>query len=158
MKDFYSSMNQNNEHINQDLSLRWNKMSTQQQDLMLEQRKSNSWTSVGLTKDSLHGFQQNTAHVIHACKLNGQYIYSSIQTRAVRGSAYSPATALYEEKDELVKIWKLETEKGRNDQMSSLISIYTIHCIYSSCLYCFNFLCLTVLEKCLKNKNMLWKI
>ena len=62
--------------------------------------------------------------------------------------------------------------------MSSLISVDTIHCIYSSCLYGFNFLCLTVLEifvwkitncyetfKCLKtgekekwrNKGMYWQ-
>ena len=33
MKDFYSSMNQNSEHINQDSSLRWNKTSTQQQGM-----------------------------------------------------------------------------------------------------------------------------
>ena len=51
MKDFYSSMNQNSERINQDSSLRWNKTSTQQQDLTPEQQKSNSWTPVGPTKD-----------------------------------------------------------------------------------------------------------
>ena len=51
VKDFYSSMNRNSEHINQDSSLRWNKMNTQQQDRTLEQQKSNSWTPVGPTKD-----------------------------------------------------------------------------------------------------------
>ena len=52
MKDLYSSMNQNREHINQDLSLKWNKTSTQQQtnSEMLEQQTSNSWTPVGPTK------------------------------------------------------------------------------------------------------------
>ena len=32
VKDFYSSLNQNSEHVIQDSSLRWNKTSTQQQD------------------------------------------------------------------------------------------------------------------------------
>ena len=53
MKDLYSSMNQNSEHINQDSSLRWNKTSTQQQtnSETREQQKYNSWTPVGPTKD-----------------------------------------------------------------------------------------------------------
>ena len=53
-------MNQNNEHINQDLSLRWNKTSTQQQILSetLEQQKSNSWTPVGPIKDRSSGPKQ----------------------------------------------------------------------------------------------------
>ena len=51
VKYFYSSVNQNSEHINQDSSLRWNKMNTQQQDRTLEQQKSNRWTPVGPTKD-----------------------------------------------------------------------------------------------------------
>ena len=50
VKDFYSSINQNSGHIIQDSSLRWNKTSTQQQDLTLEQQKSNGWTPVGRTK------------------------------------------------------------------------------------------------------------
>ena len=52
MKDLYSSMNQNSEHISQDSSLRWNKTGTQQQtnSETLEQQKSNSWIPVGATK------------------------------------------------------------------------------------------------------------
>ena len=57
MKDVYSSLNQNSEHINQDSSLRWNKTSTQQQtnSETLEQQKSNSWTPVGPTKERSSG-------------------------------------------------------------------------------------------------------
>ena len=46
-------MHQNHKHINQDLMLRWNKMSTQWQtnSETQEQQKSNSWTPVGPTKD-----------------------------------------------------------------------------------------------------------
>ena len=46
-------MNQNSEHINQDLSLRWTKTSTQQQinsETLLEQNTSKSWTPMGPTK------------------------------------------------------------------------------------------------------------
>ena len=60
MKDLYSSVNQNREHINRDSSLRWNKKSTQQQtnSETLEQQKSNSWTPVGPTKDRSSGPSQ----------------------------------------------------------------------------------------------------
>ena len=60
MKDLSSSMNQNNEHINHDSSLRWNKRSAQQQtnSETLEQQKSNSWISVGPTKDRSSGPSQ----------------------------------------------------------------------------------------------------
>ena len=53
-------MNQNSEHINQDLSLRLNKTNTQQQtnSETLEQQKSNSWTPVGPTKDRKSGPSQ----------------------------------------------------------------------------------------------------
>ena len=62
LKDIYSSMNQNSEHINQDPSLRWNKTSTQQQtnSETLEQQKSNSWIPVGPTKDRSSGPSQLT--------------------------------------------------------------------------------------------------
>ena len=55
MKDLYSSMNQNSEHINQE-----NKTTTQQQtnSKTLEQQKSNSWTPVGPTKDRSSGPSQ----------------------------------------------------------------------------------------------------
>ena len=60
MKDLYPSMDQTSEHINQDLSLRWNKASTQQQtnSKTLEQQKSKSWTPVGPTKDRSSGPSQ----------------------------------------------------------------------------------------------------
>ena len=53
-------MNQNSENINQDLSLRWNKTSTQQQtnSETQGQQKSNSWTPVGPTKDRSSGPNQ----------------------------------------------------------------------------------------------------
>ena len=53
-------MNQDSEYINQNLSLRCNKTSTQQQtnSETLEQQKSNSWTTVGPTKDKSSGLSQ----------------------------------------------------------------------------------------------------
>ena len=45
-------MNQNSKYLKQGSFLRWNKKSTQQQDQhWKEQKKSNSWTPVGPTKD-----------------------------------------------------------------------------------------------------------
>ena len=66
MKDLYSSMDQNSEHINQDSSLRWNKTSTQQQtnSETVEQQKSNNWTPVGLLAKTCVGFQ-TTWHKWH---------------------------------------------------------------------------------------------
>ena len=57
-----------------------------------------------------------------------------ILTRAVRGSDYSPASAVW---GKTSINWKLERQKNEEimkwKSMSSLISAYTIHCIYSSC-------------------------
>ena len=62
VKDLYSSINRNSEHINQDSSLKWNKMCTQHQtnSETLEQLKSNNRTRVGPTKDRL-SFKDGTA-------------------------------------------------------------------------------------------------
>ena len=83
-------------------------------------------------------------------------------TRAVRGSDYSPAIALSEET--IISInWKLERQKKeeiiRWRSMRSLISVYTIHCIYSSRLL----LCIVSIfypsssgEKCYENFRYTW--
>ena len=76
------------------------------------------------------------------------------KTRAVRGSDYSPAIALSEEKDKLV-IKIREMEKGRNNRMNKYeqpdFSIHnTLYLFFMFVL--FYFLCLTVLE------NFLFKI
>ena len=66
MKDFYLSMNQNSEHLNQDSSLRWNKTRTEQKNLTLEQQKSNSWTPVGRPKTVYMAARMQRMSYMHA--------------------------------------------------------------------------------------------
>ena len=79
-------------------------------------------------------------------------------TRAVRGSDYSPAIVLSEEKDKSYKLKIGKTEKGRNNEMKKYeqpdFSIHnTLYLFFMFVtLYCFNFLSLPVLEK------TLWKL
>ena len=69
-------------------------------------------------------------------------------TRAVRGSDYSPAIALSEEKDKLVsENWRdRNRNNGTNKYEQPDFSIHNTLYLFFTCLYCFNFLCLTVLE------------
>ena len=58
----------------------------------------------------------------------------------------------YLRKDKLVTENRRQKKEEIKGGISSSIAVYTIHCICSSCLYCFNFLRLAVLEeKCYEN-------
>ena len=113
MKDFYSSMNQTSEHMNQDSSLRGNKTSNQQEDLTLEQQKSNSWTPAGPTKNRASNPSQLTPapsltlrpdppacktilkrHPLKIVTVKNLQICTTIDRHTVSGSRYSIACLL----------------------------------------------------------------
>ena len=83
VKDIYSSVNQHSELINQDSSLRWNKMCTQQQTNLetLTQQKSNSWTPMDPTIDRSSDPSQHNWNLYAGAMIKSEFKHTGVQLK-----------------------------------------------------------------------------